>query len=141
MFRMGILGRVVLAVLIVGLLTAGGYGVYRMGWAQGYQTAAISAAAAGQGSDNPQGQVAPYAYGPWGYGGYGPRMWGPGFGFFPFFPLFGIGFFLLFLFLIGGLFRGMGYRRWGGGPGPGYWQHEHEHGERKEEERPQGQEK
>ena len=132
MFRYGLLARIILALLILGLLTAGGYGVYRLGFAQGYQTGAIAAAPAdGQSPDNPQGRVAPYAYGPWSYG-YGPHFWGPGFGFFPFFPFFGLGFFLLFLFLIGGLFRGWGYRRMAGGPG--YWAHEHEQEQREKRE-------
>ena len=48
----------------------------------------------------------PYAY-------YGP--WFGGFGFFhPFGWLFGIGFFLFFFFMIGGLFRMLGWRRWAG---------------------------
>ena len=55
------------------------------------------------------------------------------------FTLFGIGFFILFMLLIGGLFRGMAYRRWGGPPPPGPWshywrqEHEHEHGSAPEE--------
>jgi hypothetical protein len=144
MFRGGILMRIVFALLIIGVLSAGTVGLYRMGYAQGYQTAAITAQADDQGSGTEGGRVAPWAYGPMGYG-YGPH-WGPGFGFFPFFPFIGLGFFLLFLFLIGGLFRGMAYRRWGGGPGwgpgpgPGYWHHHdpaHEPGEKKEEGTPQ----
>lgn len=140
MFRFGIVSRIILALLLIGLLAAGGYWVYRVGWAQGYQAAAISAAQAAGSAASPAAPnaAAPYGAAPWAYGpwGYRHHMWGPGFGFF---PLFGIGFFILFMLLIGGLFRGMAYRRWGGPPPPGPWshywrqEHEHEHGSAPEE--------
>lgn len=127
MFRNGIVPRIIIGLLIVALLAAGGMALYRFAWAQGYQTAAISAA---QSAGSTTGQVAPYAGNPWGYG---MHFWGPHFGFFPFF---GLGFFLLFLFLAGGLFRGLGHRRWGHGPAA-FWQQEHQrwHEEKKEEEK------
>ncbi len=140
MVRRYVFLRILITLLLVGLLAAGGAALYRFGWAQGYQAGALVAAGstAGQGS-----QAAPpapyyYPYAPWFYG---RPFIGPGFGFFPFFPLFGLGFFLILFFLVGGLFRMWGYRRWYGGPGPGYWHHE---GERpvtpseKQEDRPEG---
>jgi hypothetical protein len=118
MYRGGFLLRFVFTLVIIGLLAAGGVALYRFGWGQGYQTAALTAASA-IGQDTGGAQVAPpppyYGYGPWLYR---PHWfgYGPGFGFFPFFPLFGIGFFLILLFLFGGLFR-----RWAWGPGPYRW--------------------
>jgi hypothetical protein len=124
MFRRGFLWRFLAALVIIGLLAAGGGALYRVGWMQGYQTGALTAAA--QGSDRGTGnQVAPqapgYGYGPWMYG---PRFYGHGFGFFPFFPFFGIGFFLLVFILFGAMFRWMIFRRVVGGPGPFRWNEE-----------------
>ena len=53
------------------------------------------------------------------------------YGHFGFFPFFGFLWFLLIVFLLFAVFRrGMGWKRWGGGPyGGGYWhQHSHEPG-------------
>ncbi len=137
MFRGGFLVRIFLTLLLVGLLVAGGVALYRFGWAQGYQAGALIAAGSTSGQGSTPGQAAPpapyyYPYAPWFYG---RPFIGPGFGFFPFFPLFGLGFFLIVFFLVGGLFRVWGYRRWHGGPGPGYWHHEGEQpsGEKTEE--------
>jgi hypothetical protein len=126
MFRHGFFLRFVAALVMVGLLVAGGAGLYRLGWVQGYQTGAVTAAApaSGQGTGSAQNgsQVAPpapYYYGPW--------MYGPRFGFFPFFPFFGIGFFLIVFLLIGGVFRMLAFRRWAGGPGMhAHWREEAE---------------
>lgn len=113
MFRHGFVWRLLLSLLLVGVLAVGGVALYRAGFAQGYQAAALAAGATGH-TVTP---IAPfYGVSPWGYG--------PGWGFpffFPFAPLLGIGFFLLVLFLIGGIFRGG--RRFAGpyGHGPGYW--------------------
>jgi hypothetical protein len=125
MFRRGLFLRIVISLVIVGLLFVGGAGVYRLGWTQGYQTGALVASqpAAGQGG-SPAAPVAPYygyGYAPWLYG---PHFWG--FGFFPFFPLLGIGFFLIVFLLFAGLFRGLAFRRWAGGPGMQHWREEAE---------------
>ncbi len=116
MFRFGFLLRFLLALLIIGGLVAGGVALYRTGYAQGYQTAAMVLAnnkAAAPGVP----PVMPY----YGYGYPFVYHWGFGFPFF--FPLIGIGFFLLFFFLIGGLFRFGMYRRWAhAGGGRWVWQ-------------------
>lgn len=119
MFRNGFLWRFLLALVLLAVIASGGVALYRIGWAQGYQAGALSVNAPGAA----QG-AAPQAPGP--YYGY-PYHYGPGFGFpfffFPFGPLLGIGFFLLVIFLIRGIFRPLGWRRWGYGPyGPhGPW--------------------
>jgi hypothetical protein len=117
MFYRGIFWRILLAVLLVGLLVLGGGALYRAGWAQGYQAAALAASASG----SEGAPVAPY------YGVY-PQY--PAFGYPPFFAPFwapfglclGVGFFFLLLFLIGGLFRPHRWGHWGGGPKHGDWQ-------------------
>lgn len=115
MFRFGFFGRLLLTLLILGILVAGGTALYRFGWDQGYQTGVLAA--------NPNSQSGAIQ-GP--YGGFYPPLRYPGF-FPPFLPFLGIGFFLFFFFLIGGLFRPWGWRRWGyygPGPwGPGYGPH------------------
>ena len=109
MFRTGLLWRLILALLLVGVLAAGGMALFRAGWAQGYQTGALSAAPSERG-------VAPVAppYYPY-----------PGYGFYPFFAPFGlfplIGLFFLLFFLFGGLFRFGGWRRWHEHSGYGDW--------------------
>ena len=112
MFRFGFLFRFLLALLIIGGLVAGGVAIYRLGYAQGYQTSALLS----NKTTAPAAPVAPY---------YGypimPYFW-PGFGFPFFFPLLGIGFFLFFFFIIGGLFRFGMHRRWAHGSGPGHWE-------------------
>ncbi len=110
MFRYGFLWRFLLTLLVVGFLVAGGFGLYRLGWAQGYQAGAVVS----QGNSSGQPPQLPYY-------GYPPYAYGFGFPyfFFPFGPLLGIGFFLLFFFLIGGLFRLGGWRRWRGDGGRG----------------------
>jgi hypothetical protein len=99
----------------VGLLVLGGGALYRAGWAQGYQAAALAASASG----SEGAPMTPY------YGVYPPGAFYPAFGYPPFFAPFGlclgVGFFLLLFFLIGGLFRPHGWHshewgRWGGGP-------------------------
>jgi hypothetical protein len=120
MFRFGFLFRLLLALLIIGGLVGGGVAIYRLGWAQGYQTAAVLANKTGTQAAPAVPAVPYYGYpygypiGPFGYG-YGPR-----FGFPFIFPLVGLGFFLLFLFFIGGLFRFGMHRNWAQG-GQGYW--------------------
>jgi len=47
MFRFGFFWRLLLALLLVGVLAAGGMALFRAGWAQGYQTGALSAAPSG----------------------------------------------------------------------------------------------
>ncbi len=134
MVRGSFLVRILITLLLVGLLVAGGVALYRFGWAQGYQAGALVAASSTTGQGSQAAPPAPYYYGPWFY----ERPFiGPGFGFFPFFPLFGLGFFLIVFFLVGSLFRVWGYRRWYGAPGPGYWHHEGERPAEKREDRPE----
>jgi hypothetical protein len=115
MFRFGFLFRFLLALVLIGVLVAGGMALYRTGWAQGYQN---GAAAVGSGANTTPALPAPYyAYPPVPYGfGYGFHPF-----FFPFGPFLGIGFFLLILFMVGGLFRFGMRRHWAGGFGPGGW--------------------
>ncbi len=120
--------RWLIILVVVGLLWAVWSAAYQAGWTQGYQTAALTAAATRAGQNGAQGSApSPYLYGPllygqapWAFG----RFYGPGFGFFPFSPLIGIGIFLVVIFLLGGFFRRMGYRHWAGGPGPHPWSEE-----------------
>lgn len=129
MFRLGFIGRFILTLILVGILVGGGFALYRFGWDQGYQAGAVSIAAQNQGGTPPA---------PVPYYGYAPYHYGPGFGapfFFPFFPLVGIGFFLLFFILIGSLFRFGAYRRWYGYGGPG-WGHEEGKPEQDQPKRP-----
>ncbi len=105
MFRFGFLFRFLLALLIIGGLVAGGVAIYRLGWAQGYQTSVLLSSKAGAPAQPALPAVPYYGYPMM------PYYYGPHFGF-PFFPLIGIGFFLFFLFIIGGLFRFGMHRRW-----------------------------
>jgi hypothetical protein len=128
MYRHGVIWRILAAVLLVGFLTVGGVALYRAGWANGYQAAALASASGGQSGTSP----APL------YGTYGPGFFWPGFGFpfffFPFGPLLGFGFLLLVFFLISRLFfRPWGWRRWGGPYGPGDWSRS-PHGEQENKE-------
>ena len=120
MFRFGFLWRILMIMVIIALLAGAGVATYRSGFAQGYQTALITAGKAGSGTI-PQ---LPYVYPPFGFH---PWLGFPGF--FPFFgALVGIGFFLLIFFLISGAFHFAFSRHWakrgewGHGPyGPGPW--------------------
>ncbi len=116
MHRFGFLFRFLLALLIIGGLLAGGVAIYRLGWAQGYQTSVLLSGKTGA-PGQPAFPAVPY----YGYPMM-PYYYGPHFGF-PFFPLIGIGFFLFFLFIIGGLFRFGMHHRWshaGQGPWEGH---------------------
>lgn len=114
MYRRGFFVRLVLALLLVALLFAGGYFAYRSGWSQGYQTATLQAS--GEGMD--AGAVIPPFRGLY----YASYM--PGFGF-PFLGLcVGIGLIFLVMFLIGGILKPWGWRRWGRYSHYGLWKHE-----------------
>jgi len=108
MFRFGFLFRFLLALLVIGGLVAGGVAIYRLGWVQGYQASILL-------SNKTAAPAAPYY-------GYPIMPFYPAFGFPFFLPLFGIGFFLLFLFVIGGLLRFGMHRRWAEHPGAGRWE-------------------
>ena len=88
--------RLLLALVAISALAAVGFYSYNLGVAHGLVQSGHAFAAPGAGP--------PYAY--W------PHPWAFGFGFFPFFPLFGILFFVLVL-------RGLFWRGWG--PRWGYW--------------------
>lgn len=132
MFRGNFFFRAIAALILVGLLAAGGYFIFQAGQAQGYAmgVAASAASAAPGGSSSGvapsvpvQPGVAPYMY----PGYYYPGFYRPHF-FFPFWGPFGLLIPLLFFFLIIGLFRAIFWRR-GHGYGPGYYGHGHWHGD------------
>lgn len=126
--------RLIGALLLVGLVIAGGVMAYRAGVAHGIAQAPIVAEALSSAAENGQPLPAPvYGYG---YPYYGFR---PHFGFFPFGGIFG---FILFFFLFFGLLRLIFFRPWGwhlyrhgpwkgyGGPwGPPPWAREEKEGE------------
>lgn len=114
--------RVLAVVLLVAVVAAIGVGVYNLGVDQGYREAAQLADGANGGAGD--GGVRD---GVRGYDGYGGHR---GFGF----PIFGLLFGILLIFLIFGLIRAaFGFGRWGGPPhggppwgyggpsGPGGW--------------------
>jgi len=109
MFRGRYLAAGLFMLVLIGLLVAGGYGLVRVGWTQGY-TAGLEA--------GPGAEALPAVpYVP--YGRYG---WF-GFGFFPFlcgipFLFFG-GLFLMRMLFFGRFMRGWGKGGWGRGEGWG----------------------
>jgi len=111
MYRRGIVARLFLAVILVVVLVGGGMLLYRSGWAQGYQAGSLLS-----GSDVAEAlPMVPQFRGQM----YGPFM--PGFGF-PFFGLcLSIGFIFFIMFLIGGIFKPWGKRRWAGHHHSGKW--------------------
>lgn len=114
MFRNGLVFRIFGALLLIGLIAAGGFMAYKGGVAQGISQAPAVATAISQAAEN--GQAAPVSPMMYGYG-YGPgyQMYGRHhFGFFPFGAICGS---IFFLFLFLGLmrmifFRGMWRRGW-----------------------------
>jgi hypothetical protein len=106
MYRRGIVVRIVLAITLLVVLVGGGIAVYRIGWGQGYQAGTFIPS--GEGIESLP--VVPQ------FRSLAQRPFMPGFGF-PFFGLcFGIGFIFLVLFLVGGLLKPWGRRRWAGHP-------------------------
>jgi hypothetical protein len=104
MYRRGIVARLFLTVILVAVLVAGGALLFRSGWAQGYQAGSLLSS----GEVAEALPIVPQFRGQL----YGPYM--PGFGF-PFFGLcLSIGFIFLIMFLIGGIFKPWGRRRWAG---------------------------
>ena len=103
--------RLIGALLLIGLMIAGGAMAYRAGVAQGIAQAPVVAEALSSAAES--GQVMPMPGYGYGYPGYGMR---PHFGFFPFGGIFG---FFLFIFLFFGLMR-LIFRPWG-------WHHGHMH--------------
>jgi hypothetical protein len=111
----------IMTLLIIGGLVAGGALLYHSGFANGYNAAVLAANASGKAGVTPLP-----------YNGYLP--YGPGFGF-PIFSLFaplglflGIGFFFLLIFMIGGVFRLFGWRRWAAQSGMAGFGHHHQDG-------------
>ena len=104
MYRRGIVVRLVLAVILVAVLVAGGALLFRSGWAQGYQAGSLLPSGEGAEALPATPQFRGHLYGPF-Y---------PGFGF-PFFGIcLSIGFIFLIMFLLGGIFKPWGRRRWAG---------------------------
>src|SRR5688572_27129796 len=136
MYGKGLIFRVIGALLLVGLMVAGGYMAYQAGVAQGVAGAPVVATAIAQAAESGEGSPMIYGYGyphPYGFGRHH-------FGFLPF----GICGSILFVFFFFGLlrmifFRGMGWghhghghwgRHWEGGAPPMFdeW-HKRAHGE------------
>lgn len=112
MYRRRFFIRFVLALVLIALLFVGGMFVYRVGWSQGYQAAALLT----ESELAEPGLLIPQFRGL----GYGPYMFGFGM---PFFGLcLGIGFIFLFMFLLGAIIKPWGWRshhrHWKGGPVP-----------------------
>lgn len=104
MYRRGIVARLVLAVILMAVLLAGGALLYRSGYAQGYQAGSLLSSGEGAEILPVVPQYRGHMYGPF-YSGFG----------FPFFGLcLSIGFIFLIMFLIGGIFKPWGRRRWAG---------------------------
>ncbi len=116
MVRRGFFFRIVMLVVIIALLTLGGYTIYQSGLGQGYALG-LQAGGAERGAGVPQMPVAPFY--PYGFG-FVPFLWGIGL-------FFKIGFFLiLFLLLARLFFWGFAWRR-AGGPGGRHWGRHWEH--------------
>jgi hypothetical protein len=127
MFRNGLIFRVIGVLLLIGLMSAGGYMAYHAGIAQGVTQAPEVATAIAQAAQNGQGAPVPPMYGHGYEYGYGYPMYHHPFGFFPFGAICGS---IFFLFLFFGLlkmifFRGMMHRGWDGhkhGPWGRHWE-------------------
>jgi hypothetical protein len=111
MFRNGLVFRIIGALLLIGLIAAGGFMAYKAGVEQGVAQAPAVATAIAKSVENGQGAPIPpmmydrgYGYGP----GY-PMMYGHHE--FGFFPLGGICFSIFFLFLFFGLMKMVFFRR------------------------------
>lgn len=122
MFRRGsfFFLRAIAFLVLIGLLVGGGVMLYQSGQAQGY---AMGLAASGKELATPQTVVPGAPAMPYYPGYYYPGYWRPHF-FFPFAPLFGIFFLIVFFFVISRVFGALFWRRhaWGYGPGAGPWQ-------------------
>jgi hypothetical protein len=116
MYGKGFVFRVIGALLLVGLMVAGGFMAYQAGVAQGVAEAPVVATAISQAADNGAGAPLGYGHG-YGYGhpyGFGRHH----FGFFPF----GICGSILFVFFFFGLLRMIFFRPWHAGWGHhGHW--------------------
>ena len=121
MFRRFFFLRMIMTLLIIGGLVAGGALLYHSGFTNGYNMAVLAANASGKTG------VTPLPYN-------GLMPYGPGFGlplfsvFAPFGLFLGIGFFFLLIFMIGGVFRLFGMRRWAAKSGMAGFGHHHPDG-------------
>jgi hypothetical protein len=102
MFWRGFAARIILAIILVAVLVGGGMLLYRSAWTQGFQAGLVLQS--GEGAEALP-VVPPF-------GGQLYRPFYPGLGF-PFFGLcLSVGFIFLIMFLIGGIFKPWGRRRW-----------------------------
>jgi hypothetical protein len=149
MFRNGLVFRVIGVLLLIGLIAAGGFMVFKAGEANGIVQAPAVATAISQAAENGQAVNVPpmmYDHG-YGYGPGYPMMYRHHFGFFPG----GICFSIFFLFLFFGFlrmifFRGMHHGHRMHGPWGRHWEdgvppmfndwHKRAHGEKPEDEKP-----
>jgi hypothetical protein len=102
MFRMSTFWRILLFLFLVVLLVAIGYGVYRLGYAQGYQDARVAINGGGRSAIRPL----PF-YGGVPFYDFGPRIRFPFF-FSLFVPFFWIGIILLIFFIVRALIKPWG---------------------------------
>ena len=119
MFRGFFWLRLIMTLLIAGGLVAAGTVLYHSGFTNGYNAAVLAVNASGKTGTTPL----PYN----GYLAYGPLYGFPFFSLFAPFGLFlGIGFFFLMIFVVSGLFRLWGWRRWAHQSGMGGFGHHHD---------------
>ncbi len=111
MFRNSVFWRILLAILLVAVLAVAGYGVYRLGYAQGYQAASLGITAG-----RPGLRTLPF-YGGLPFYGFRPGIRFP-FYFSFFVPFFWIGIFLLVFFIIRSLIQPWSSRRSSSTTGP-----------------------
>ena len=113
MYSRGVIFRIILAILLLAVLTAGGLAVYRAGWGQGY----LAGSTVGTSEGLEPGLLVP------GFRGHLYQPIYPGFGF-PFFGFcLGLGLIFLIMFLVGGLLKPWRRRGLASHPHYGKWEY------------------